>query len=83
MAEIVKEGVKPFTQQFMKPIPEEDVLDLSGHYDGKSQTWILDKDGSDSSTSMTGLNPERPPTTCSRMTRVGAGDYRTDTYVDD
>ena len=84
MAEIIKEGVtEPFAQQFMEPIPPEEVLVASGHYDEESQTWILDESAKDSSALMSGFNPERPPTTCSRMTKVGQGDYRSDTYVDD
>lgn len=67
----------------MEPILENEILDASGHYDKESQTWVLDEKASDSSILMTGLNPERPPTTCSHMTKVGQGDYRSDSYVDD
>lgn len=81
---VFREGeIQPFAQQFMKPIPDEEVLDASGHYDEGSQTWILDQGAKPASTLASGFNPERPPTTCSRMTRVGVGDYRSDTYVDD
>ena len=84
MAQIAKEGeTEPFAQQFMKPIPKEEVLDASGRYDPKSQTWILDETNADSGALMTGFSPERPPTTCSRMTKVGDKHYVSDTYVDD
>ena len=85
MARISNEGesmVEPFAQEFMEPIAKDDVLDASGHYDEESQMWIMDG-GSDSSALMTGFNPERPPTTCSQMTKVGDKHYTTDSYVDD
>jgi len=86
MSQISKEGevgVVPFAQQFMEPILDEDILDMSGRYDENSQQWILDKNGSDSSTLMSGFNPERPPTTCSQMTKVGDKHWTNDSYVDD
>lgn len=76
------ETIQPFATQFMEPIAQEDILNASGHYDEASQTWILDQ-GSDSSTLMSGISPERPPTTCSQMTKVGDKHYVSDTYVDD
>ncbi len=67
----------------MEPIDEEDILDATGRYDEDSQTWILDNNGCDSSVLMSGFNPERPPTTCQRITKVGDKHWTTDTYVDD
>ncbi len=85
MAILNREGevVEPFATQFMEPIPPEEVLDASGHYDEQKQEWILDKNGSDSSVLMTGFNPERPPTTCQVMTKVGDKHYVSDLSVDD
>lgn len=76
------ETIQPFATQFMETIGDEDILDASGHYDEVSQTWILNR-GSNSSALMSGIVPERPPTTCSRMTKVGDKHYVSDTYVDD
>ena len=82
--EIVPQSdVVPFAVGFMEEMDKDDILDASGHYDDASQTWVLDKNNTDSSTLMTGFNPERPPTTCQRMTKVGHGHYTTDTFVDD
>ncbi len=67
----------------MEPIEGDYILDATGHYDEETQTWILENSGSDSSVLMSGLNPERPPTTCQRMTKVGDKHWTTDTYVDD
>ncbi|GEM_PF-6888983 len=75
--------INPFATKFAEPIADEDILDATGYYDEETQTWILENDGSDSSVLMSGLNPERPPTTCQRMTKVGDKHWTSDTYVDD
>jgi hypothetical protein len=75
--------ISPFATKFMEPIKEDDILDATGHYNEATQTWILENGSSDSSALMSGLNPERPPTTCQRMTKVGDKHWTTDTYVDD
>lgn len=79
---IMIETIQPFATRFMEPIAQQDILDASGHYDEASQTWTLDQ-GPDSSALMSGIAPERPPTTCSQMTKVGDKHWVSDTYVDD
>ena len=75
--------IVPFAVGFMIPFEEEDMLDATGHYDEASQVWVLDNQRGCSSVLMSGLAPERPPTTCQRMTKVGDKHWTTDTYTDD
>lgn len=85
MGQITKEGgAQPFAQQFMEPIASEEMLDASGHYNPESQTWIFDNpDSSSPPALMTGLNPDRAPTTCQKMTKIGDKHYQTDYFNDD
>lgn len=84
MTERISPEVRPFAIGFMSPIAEEEILDATGKYNEATQTWELEKNKADSSSLvMSGANPERPPTTCSQMTKVGDKHWSTDTYVDD
>lgn len=67
----------------MENIPENDILDATGKYNEEKQTWELEATRDSSSSLVTAFNPERPPTTCSQMTKVGHDHWISDRYVDD
>jgi len=77
------ERIIPFAVSFAEPVAEDDIIDATGEYDGKTQIWKLKGKGDSSSMVMSFPQPERPPTTCSRMTKITYNTWRTDTVVDD
>lgn len=66
---------------------QEKILDrkirIEGEYNNGTQMWEWPTDSDNPSMVMSGIQPERPPTTCQRMTHISRDRWTTDTVVDD
>lgn len=73
----------PFAMRFQEEIPEEGVVKVEGKYNKKTQMWEWPKKPDNSSMVASFPQTERPPTTCTVLTRITPTITKTDRGVDD
>lgn len=80
---VEKKGAVPFAMHFTERMPTDRITEIKGSYNEQTQTWEWPADPQDPTKIMSGIQPERPPTTCQRMTQIERMRWVTDTVVDD
>ena len=65
------ERIVPFAMQFQEKIPDAEIVQRRGKYNGETQTWQWPEDPRDPSMVMSSPGTERPPTLCNLTTWVG------------
>lgn len=77
-----KTEIMPFAMRFQERISDKGIK-IKGRYNNETQMWEWPTDPDNPSVVMSGIQPERPPTTCQKMTHVSHDRWVTDTIVDD